>query len=130
MVKSLADRIRPMLAGEPVTEQKMFGGICFMLNGNMMLGASAARGLLVRVGKDGYAAALKKPHTRPMEMRGRPMEGYLYVDDAGTKRDSDLKAWIDTAMAFAATLPAKAKDKAKPTRARAAVGGKRRSRPA
>lgn len=108
---TLADRIRAMLAGERITEQRMFGGICFMLNGNMMLAASPARGLLVRVGKAGYPAAMKRPGTRPMEMRGRTMEGYLYVDDARIARDRDLRTWVDTALAFTATLPAKGKAK-------------------
>lgn len=108
--QGLADRVRTILEGRKgITEQPMFGGICFMLNGNMMLGASGARGLLVRVGKNAHDAALKRPHTRPMEMRGRSMVGYLYVDDAATKRAADLKAWVDAAMAFATTLPPKAK---------------------
>lgn len=107
MTFPLADRIRAMLAGERILEKRMFGGICFMLNGNMMLAASPARGLMVRVGKDGYAAAMKKPGTRPMEMRGRPMEGYLYVDDTHTARDRDLKAWVDIARAYTASLPPK-----------------------
>ena len=107
--QALADRVRAILDGRKgVTERPMFGGICFMLNGNMMLGASSARGLLVRVGKDGHAAALARPHTRPMEMRGRPMAVYLYVDDAGTRREADLRTWVDAAMAFAVTLPPKA----------------------
>ena len=112
----LVERVRA-IAGKRFTEQTMFGGICFMLNGNMALGASP-RGLLVRVGKDGHAAAMKRPGTRPMIQRGRPMEGYLYVDAEGTKRDGDLKGWIDTAIAHVATLPAKKKAKPATVRAR------------
>jgi hypothetical protein len=114
----LADRIRAMLAGKRTTEQVMFGGICFMLNGNMALGASP-RGLLVRVGKAGHAAALKRAGTRPMVMRSKTMEGYIHVDEAGTARDRDLERWIDIAMAHAASLPAKTKPEAK-----AAAGAK------
>lgn len=113
MTTQLADRIREILAGEPVTEKRMFGGICFMLNGNMLLAASPARGLMVRVGKENYADAIALPGTRPMGMRGRAMEGYLYVDDANITRDRDLKAWVDRARAFTSTLPPKAKSAGK-----------------
>jgi TfoX/Sxy family transcriptional regulator of competence genes len=104
----LADRVRSVLAGQDgISEKPMFGGICFMLNGNMLAGASTARGLLVRIGRDAYAAALASPHTRPMESRGRPYAGYVYVDAEGTQRDRDLKSWVDRALAHVATLPAK-----------------------
>ena len=94
----------------------MFGGICFMLNSNMALGASP-NGLLVRVGKAGNDAALKRPGARPMIQRGKPMAGYLYVDENGTRRDRGLGTWIDIALTHVATLPAKTKpaaSKAKP----------------
>jgi hypothetical protein len=103
----LLDRVRAALAPRPFTEQKMFGGTCFLLNGNMVAAASP-RGLLLRVGKEAYAAALRRPHARPMEMRGRPMEGYLYVAPAGTARDEDLGAWLALALGYVETLPAKA----------------------
>jgi hypothetical protein len=83
----------------------MFGGICFMLNGNMLAGASK-RGLLLRVGKDAYGAAMKRPGTRPMEMRGRPMKGYLYVDP-DKLGDAALRDWLALALAFVKTLPKK-----------------------
>jgi TfoX/Sxy family transcriptional regulator of competence genes len=104
----LAGRVRALLTGPHVTEKKMFGGICFLFDGNMMLGASK-RGLLVRVGKEGNDAALRKPATRPMEQGGRLVAGYIYVGDEGTRRDADLKAWIDLARAHVATVPPKAK---------------------
>ena len=103
----LADRVRTALSGAKFAEKPMLGGICFLVNGNMTVAASP-RGLLVRLGKDDTAAALKKPGTRPMIQRGRPLDGYLYVDDEGTRRDAELKKWIGTALAHVATLPAKA----------------------
>jgi hypothetical protein len=106
-------RLRAALAPRPFTEQKMFGGTCFLVSGNMLVGTSK-RGLLVRVGKEGHAAALARPHAKPMEMRGRPMEGYLHVAPAGTERDEDLRGWLALALAYVETLPAKA---AKPAKA-------------
>ena len=103
----LLARLRKALAGEPVTEQKMFGGTCFMLAGNMLV-CTSSRGLLVRVGKEAHAAALKLPHTSVMEMRGRPMAGYVFVAPDGASNARDLKAWIGRARAFVDTLPPKA----------------------
>ena len=102
----LADRVRAMLAGTRASEKAMFGGICFLVNGNMTVAASK-RGLLVRLGRDESAAALKLPATRPMIQRGKPLDGYLYVEEAGTRRDADLKWWIGVALAHVATLPRK-----------------------
>ena len=105
--ENLADAVRAVLgsAGN-VREVKMFGGIGFMLNGNLLVGASQ-RGLLVRVGKDGHGAALSRPGARPMVMRGRTMEGYIRVDpqvlDAGA-----VRSWVQLAMGFVKTLPPKA----------------------
>ena len=78
--EDLAERMRVALAGAgEVREVKMFGGLCFMLNGNMVAGTSK-RGLLVRVGKDQYADALARGGAKRMEMTGRPKEGYIFVD--------------------------------------------------
>ena len=103
----MVGRLRTALAGLPVTEQKMFGGTCFMLSGNMLVGTSK-RGLLVRVGKDAHGAALSRPNTRPMEMGGRAMKGYVFVAAEGTATAGDLKKWLSRARAFVETLPAKA----------------------
>lgn len=103
----LADRVRTRLAGHAFSERRMFGGICFMLNGNMLVGASP-RGLMVRVGRDEDRAALARPHTRPMQQGARTMPGYVIVDSEGVKRDADLQSWLDMATAFVSTLPAKA----------------------
>jgi hypothetical protein len=89
----------------------MFGGIGFMLNGNLLVGASK-RGLLLRVGKDRQSEALAKPGTRLMEMRGRPMDGYVYVDPP--IEPAAVRGWVRMATAFVRTLPPKTK--AKPTK--------------
>jgi hypothetical protein len=104
----LLGRIRAILAPRPLGEQKMFGGTCFMLAGNMLVGAST-RGLLVRVGKEAHAKAIARPHARPMVMRGREMEGYVFVDPAGVASDADLRGWLNLALAYVGTLPAKEK---------------------
>jgi TfoX/Sxy family transcriptional regulator of competence genes len=102
----LAERVRQALARKRTTEQAMFGGTCFMLNGNMILSASA-RGLLVRVGKDGMDAALKRAGARPMIMGGRTMAGYVFIAEEATKTAGALKKWVDVALAYVATLPPK-----------------------
>jgi TfoX/Sxy family transcriptional regulator of competence genes len=104
----LAERVRAALAGAgDISEVKMFGGIGFMLNGNMVAGASK-RGLLLRVGKERQAEALSWHGARPMEMRGRVMEGYVYIDPPAL-RDADIESRVRFACAFVRTLPAKAK---------------------
>ena len=116
-------RLRTALGGLPVHEQKMFGGTCFMLSGNMLVGTSK-RGLLVRVGKEANAAAISRPHAEPMEMGGQAMEGYVFVDPAGTKTAKDLNDWLKLARAFVETLPPKAAKAARPMRALANGGRK------
>ena len=102
----LAANVRAALADAgAVREVKMFGGIGFMLNGNLIVGASK-RGLLVRVGKDRQRDALARPGARPMVMRGRTMEGYVYVDPAALDTRK-LRAWLQLARDFVQTLPAK-----------------------
>ena len=122
-------RLRTALEGLPVREQKMFGGTCFMLSGNMLVGTSK-RGLLVRVGKEAHAAAVARPHARPMEMGGRAMEGYIFVDEAGTKTAKDLNGWLKRARTFVETLPPKdtkpsKTEKSKRARAKSAKGGRK-----
>lgn len=101
-------RLRAALGKRAFTEQKMFGGTCFMIDGNMLIGTSK-RGLLVRVGKDAHAVAAARPHARPMEMGGRSMEGYLHVAPEGTASEADLAFWLGLALAFVGTLPPKSK---------------------
>ena len=104
--ENLAERIRAVLAGTgSVREVRMFGGLCFMLNGNMVAGASK-RGLLVRVGKDQHTRALARPDAKRMEMSGRPMEGYVFIDPP-PRDEQTLREWLDLAVGFVNTLPAK-----------------------
>jgi len=114
----LAARVRACLAGrDGVSEMKMFGGVGFMLHGNLIAGASK-RGLLLRVGKEGHAEALAEPGLRPMEMRGRTMEGYVTADPPPAS-DAALKTLIERALAHVRTLPPKAaKTKGKSASAR------------
>ena len=100
-------RLRAALAGLPIREQKMFGGTCFMLSGNMLVGTSK-RGLLVRVGKDGHAAAVARPHAAAMKMGGRQMAGYVFVAPAGSATATQLNGWLKLARAHVETLPPKA----------------------
>jgi TfoX/Sxy family transcriptional regulator of competence genes len=104
--EDLAASVRAVLAGAgAVREVRMFGGLCFMLNGNMVAGASKG-GLLVRVGPDRRAEALARPGAKPMAMKGRPMAGYVFVDPP--PRDPQaLRGWLDLAVAFVGTLPPK-----------------------
>jgi TfoX/Sxy family transcriptional regulator of competence genes len=104
---ALAEKLRAALPAEGLSERKMFGGTGFMLNGNMIAGASK-RGLLLRVGKERYGEALARSGARPMEMRGRPVEGYVRVDPAGLT-EAALLSWLALARAYVETLPAKAK---------------------
>ena len=104
--EDLAARMRAVLAGAgAVREVRMFGGLCFMLNGNMVAGTSK-RGLLVRVGADRQPDALTRPDAKPMEMAGRAMAGYIFVDPA-SQDDRVLRDWLDLAVSFVKTLPPK-----------------------
>lgn len=112
--ESLSVAVRGHLSGTGVmSEVKMFGGTGFMLNRNLVAAVSK-RGLLLRVGKDRYREALAWPGARSMEMRGRTMEGYVYIDPPVPTNEA-LKGWLDKAVAFVKTLPVKATG-AKPKR--------------
>jgi TfoX/Sxy family transcriptional regulator of competence genes len=106
MSDDLLDRVRAEMPKSGVREQKMFGGVCFMLAGNMVAGVSP-RGLLVRVGKDGHAAALARGSARSL-MAGREMRGYVIVDPDSLAGREALRSWLDLALAFVRTLPPKA----------------------
>jgi TfoX/Sxy family transcriptional regulator of competence genes len=104
--QQLAESVRTALAGtDVVREVKMFGGIGFMLNGNLVAGASK-RGLLVRVGRERQGDALALAGARPMVMRGRTMEGYIYVDPPALTGRA-VRAWLRLAIDFVQSLPAK-----------------------
>ena len=105
--EALAARVRDALAGRPgVTEMKMFGGICFMLNGNMCCGVVKEE-LMVRVGPDAHEEALMLPHARPMDFTGRHMVGFMFVGPQGVQEGHTLRQWVERGVSFAGSLPAK-----------------------
>ncbi len=104
----LAGRIRELVgAGEDVTEQKMFGGLAFLVGGNMAVAASGQGGLLVRVDPDAADVLLATTSATPMEMRGRPMAGWLRVDASDVESEPDLGMWVERGVDYARTLPRK-----------------------
>ena len=106
--EDLANRIRELIAGDSgVTEQRMFGGLAFLVGGNMAVGASGQGGLMVRVEPDQTAALLTEPHARPFEMRGRAMQGWLRVDAEGVRTKRQLEPWVKRGFAYARSLPPK-----------------------
>lgn len=103
----LARRVRAALSNRPgITERRMFGGLAFMLDGNMCC-CVTEHGLMTRVGPDAYADALAQPHTGLMDLTGRPMRGWVLVEMAGLATDAGLGEWVGRGAGFAATLPAK-----------------------
>lgn len=102
--ESLAERVRLLFdAREGVEEKKMFGGLAFLLNGNMCCGIVGDE-LMVRVGPDQYDQALKRPHARPMDFTGRPMRGMVYVDADGLASEADIKSWVEAGLGYAESL--------------------------
>jgi len=104
--EGLAQRLRETLAGQDIVEKKMFGGLAFMLQGNMSCGVSKNT-LMLRVGPATYDSALSQPHARPMDFTGKPLKGFVYVDPPGFAEDEDLAAWVKLSTDFALSLPAK-----------------------
>jgi TfoX/Sxy family transcriptional regulator of competence genes len=105
--EQLAQRVRQALGSQDgIIEKKMFGGLSFMLHGNMSVGVEKDR-LMVRVGPDRYEEALARPHARPMDFTGRPMKGFVYVPLEGLSTDADLKVWVQLGVDFALSLPKK-----------------------
>jgi TfoX/Sxy family transcriptional regulator of competence genes len=105
--QDLANRVREQLAEEDsVTEKEMFGGIAFMLAGNMSVGVSGDE-LMVRVGPQGADEALEQPHARPFDMTGRPMRGWVLVAAEGVRSDRGLAEWVERGVGFARSLPPK-----------------------
>jgi len=105
--QSLADRIRCRLARRKnIEEKKMFGGIGFLLNGNMLVGVWKDS-LIVRLGPERGEEALLESHVREFDITGKPMKGWVMVEPEGVEDDDQLKEWIDRATRFVKTLPAK-----------------------
>jgi TfoX/Sxy family transcriptional regulator of competence genes len=110
--EDLADRIRVAIqtvisAGSGVVEKRMFGGLAFLVNGNMAVSASSRGGLLLRVDPEDSETFLAEQHVEPFEMRGSSMRGWLRVDPAGLDSDEVLQRWVDVGVARARALPAK-----------------------
>lgn len=105
--EDLAERVREVLAARAdVTERKMFGGIGFMVAGNMCVGVMDDD-LIVRLDPDEAERALAEPHVRAFDYTGRPMKGWLFAGPEATAEDEALAGWVDAAFAFASSLPAK-----------------------
>jgi TfoX/Sxy family transcriptional regulator of competence genes len=105
--EGVAERVRKVLRRrKDVTERKMFGGLAFLLNGNMCCGV-VGKDLCLRLGNDGAAEALKERHTREMDFTGKPLRSMVYVRPAGIKADDDLKSWVKRAVTFTKSLPPK-----------------------
>ena len=105
--EELADRIRMLMAGERPVEKKMFGGLAFLLGGNMSVAASGQGGLMVRCDPAETEALLKKPGAEEFEMKGRTMAGWLRVRGKVLDDDKTLRAWVDRGVAYARSLPPK-----------------------
>jgi TfoX/Sxy family transcriptional regulator of competence genes len=102
----LAERIRSQLDGTPFVEKKMFGGVGFLIHGNMACGVNKDD-LVVRVDPERHSALLRKAHAKPFDLTGKPMKGWLLVEADGCKTDKQLSAWVKEGVEFASTLPPK-----------------------
>jgi len=106
--EDLANRIRELIGGHPgLTEQKMFGGLAFLIGGNMAVSASGRGGIMVRVDPAQSDAIVSKTTARPMVMRGREMQGWLRVDAEDVRTKRQLSKWVDLGTGYAETLPVK-----------------------
>ena len=106
--EELADRIRALLGDRPgLTEKKMFGGLAFLIGGNMAIAASGQGGILVRVDPEESDELVASTTAEPMEMRGREMAGWLRVDTANVADHAELAAWVERGTTYAASLPPK-----------------------
>ena len=103
----LADRIRLALPrNRVISERKMFGGLAFLTNGHMFCGVVKAD-LMLRLGEEAAATALRRPHTRPMDFTGKPLKSMIYVEPGGLDSDESLRTWVESALKFVKTLPPK-----------------------
>jgi TfoX/Sxy family transcriptional regulator of competence genes len=107
--EKLANRVRKILGKiDGLSEKKMFGGLCFLIYGNMAFGL-VNEDLMIRVEPDSYEKILSQPHVRKMDFTGKPLKVFLYVGAKGTESDKDLKKWVLKSVEFALSLPAKNK---------------------
>ena len=106
--EKLADRIREVIGGEAeLTEKKMFGGLAFLIGGNMAVGASGQGGILVRVDPAQSDKLVATTNARLMEMRGRQLQGWLRVDPDDIRTKRELAMWVELGTTYARSLPAK-----------------------
>jgi TfoX/Sxy family transcriptional regulator of competence genes len=106
--EQLADRIHELVRGQAdLTERKMFGGLAFLIGGNMAVAASGQGGVLVRVDPAQSDALVATTHAHPMEMRGRPMQGWLRVSPKDVRTKRQLARWVELGTSYARSLPAK-----------------------
>ncbi len=106
--EALAGRMRALLAAEPgLTEKKMFGGLAFLIGGNMAVAASGQGGALIRVDPAESDTLVATTNARVMEMRGRPMRGWLRVDAEDLRGERELAEWVERGKAYARSLPPK-----------------------
>jgi TfoX/Sxy family transcriptional regulator of competence genes len=106
--EALADRIRELIGREAdLTEKKMFGGLAFLVGGNMAIAASGQDGVLVRVDPEQSDALVAETNAKPMEMRGREMAGWLRVDTEDVRTNAELAKWVEHGLGYARSLPPK-----------------------
>jgi TfoX/Sxy family transcriptional regulator of competence genes len=102
----LEDRLGKLLAAHKPVTKRMFGGLCFMVRGHMLVG-TFRDGMMARVAKEDHATALKLPGASAMEMKGRVMQGFILITAASVMSDVAMQNWIDMALAYNKTLPVK-----------------------
>jgi TfoX/Sxy family transcriptional regulator of competence genes len=106
--EQLAARIREAVAGaEALSEKRMFGGLAFLVHGNMAVAASGQGGMMLRVDPQESETLTQHEHVRRMVMRGREMDGWLRIDDVALRSDQELQRWVDIGVAYAESLPGK-----------------------
>lgn len=104
--QQLTERVRKILENENVVEQKMFGGVVFLIHGNMACGVHEDN-LIVCIGEERYEEILTHPLAKPFDPTGKPMTGWVEIIPTGTKRDVDLAGWVRTGLEYARSLPVK-----------------------
>jgi len=127
--ESIAERVSTVLACRTdVIERKMFGGVAFLVRGNMCCGVVGAD-LVVRVGPEGHRAALEQPDAREMDFTGRPLKGLVYVRKRAIESDDHLREWVDRGLQFVLSLPAKRSNAAAKSRQRPTTRSSRGRQP-
>lgn len=104
--EGLAQRVRELIGTDVVIEKKMFGGLAFMINGNMSVGV-LRNDLMVRVGPENYRQALSEDDAREMDFTGKPLKGFVYVNEKSLDSDDRLQFWVNQGRDFALSLPPK-----------------------